>query len=563
MNTLKNNVPEWDQSAPVDRSFRSIFKWGRRDFLKVPSPGFVSVIRDSLALSDTDLAPRRSTGDEPVPEVTSIRISAQDLSGLEALVGRNNLSRETYDRLKYATGKSMEDILMLRQGLVSDLSDVVIHPRDKQDVAAVVSFCHERHIPVQVHGGGSSVTRGLACCRGGVTLVMGTHMRRLLNFNETNQTITVEPGMMGPAYESLLNQAPEKLGASRRYTGGHFPQSFEHSSVGGWIVTLGAGQASSYYGDACDLVVSQEYVTPVGSFRTLEYPGTATGPRVSDMMMGSEGCFGVLVSVTLKVFRYFPKNTRRFAFMFPDWKSAVAAGREISQGEFGMPSIFRISDPEETDVALKMYGLDQGILGRFLSATRRFSGQRCLVMGQTEGEKRFSASVKRSVKQVCRHYRGLYLTAYPMNKWYHGRFSDPYMRDVLNDHGVLIDTLESSVTWDNIDTLYHGVRSFIKGHPNTICMTHASHFYAQGTNLYFIFITRMQDLEAFRRFQRGIIEQILAHKGSLSHHHGVGKSMGPFMETHLGKEQMAAIRALKTHFDPHGIMNPGGTLGLD
>jgi alkyldihydroxyacetonephosphate synthase len=269
------------------------------------------------------------------------------------------------------------------------------------------------------------------------------------------------------------------------------------------------------------------------------------------------------VAVTLRVFRYFPQNTRRFAFMFPDWNQAVDAAREISQGEFGMPSILRVSDPEETDVALRMYGLHQGLAGAFLAASRRLPGKRCLVMGQAEGAGRFAAEVARSVREVCRRHRGLHLTAHPMNRWYHGRFSDPYMRDVLNDYGILIDTLESGVTWEGIHTLHQGVRSFIKSFPNTICMTHASHFYAQGTNLYFIVITRMQELSAFRNFQQGIVAKILECGGSLSHHHGVGRLMGPFMERHLGPEQMAVLKALKTHFDPHGIMNPGGTLGLD
>ncbi|MCK5096623.1 MAG: FAD-binding oxidoreductase, partial [Desulfobacteraceae bacterium] len=152
-------------------------------------------------------------------------------------------------------------------------------------------------------------------------------------------------------------------------------------------------------------------------------------------------------------------------------------------------------------------------------------------------------------------------TGYPMKKWRKGRFSDPYMRDTLNDFGVLIDTLEASVTWDHLQELYHAVRSYIKKHPHTICMTHASHFYAQGTNLYFIFITKMQDVDEFRLFQRGIIEKIEANYGSLSHHHGVGRMMAPWMEKHLGEKQMDILRAIKKHFDPHNIMNPGG-LGL-
>jgi alkyldihydroxyacetonephosphate synthase len=182
-------------------------------------------------------------------------------------------------------------------------------------------------------------------------------------------------------------------------------------------------------------------------------------------------------------------------------------------------------------------------------------------MGRTEGEKSFSNQLFRQVKKICRSHQGLYLTGYPMKKWYQGRFSDPYMRDALNDFGVLIDTLETTVTWEHFQELYETVRSHIKAYPHTICMTHASHFYAQGTNLYFIFITRIQPLEPFRAFQRSIIEKIKAHHGSLSHHHGIGRMMAPWMASYLGKEQMDILQTLKSHFDPCCIMNPGG-LGL-
>jgi alkyldihydroxyacetonephosphate synthase len=247
--------------------------------------------------------------------------------------------------------------------------------------------------------------------------------------------------------------------------------------------------------------------------------------------------------------------------MFPDFHSAAMAAREISQGRFGMPAILRISDPEETDVALQMYGLEGGVLDRFMKLRGLNKEKRCLLMGQSEGEKSFAVNVFSRAKKICRKNRGIYLTGYPMKKWYNGRFSDPYMRDALNDYGILIDTLECSVTWEMLHDLHRKVRETIKANPHTICMTHASHFYAQGTNLYFIFITKMSDVETFRTYQHAIIDSIESAGGSLSHHHGAGKMMAPWMERHLGREQMDLLRAIKTHLDPNGIMNPGG-LGL-
>lgn len=564
MSSLKRKpefTPQWQTTPPLENSFRSIFKWGDKQIFKNPSPGFLRVIKQGLNLTDEDFFSMESTGNPLVGEALAVNLSQADVNALEKIVGSENLSMAAYDRLKFSRGKAMEDILALRKQTIKDISDLVVHPRHKADVQAIICFCHDQKIPVHVFGGGSSVTFGLDCPKGGVTLVLSTHMNRLISFNETNQTITVEPGMMGPVYEDLLNQAPLKLGAERSYTGGHFPQSFEFSSVGGWVVTLGSGQASSLYGDVTDLVISQEYVTPRGCFKTLDYPATATGPKVNEIMKGSEGCFGVLVSITLKVFEHMPDNARQFAFMFPDFDSAVAAGRWISQGRFGMPAIFRISDAEETDVAMEMYGLEGGILDRFLTWKGMKKGKRCLVMGQAEGEKGFATHVSVQVKKICRKNKGFYLTGYPMAKWYKGRFSDPYMRDALNDFGLVIDTLECSVTWENLHKVHRQVRKAVKAHPHTICMTHASHFYAQGTNLYFIFIAKITDMGKFRTYQRSIIDAIETAGGSLSHHHGVGRMMAPWMERHLGREQMEILRAVKAHLDPHGIMNPGG-LGL-
>ncbi|MCG8618740.1 MAG: FAD-binding oxidoreductase [Desulfobacterales bacterium] len=555
--TPSQTVPEWLETPPATNSFRAIFKWGDPAAFKNPSPGFLRVIQRELKLSDKDFQQMQSVGNEPVAVDKPSALDPGDIEAIREIVGSDNVSAAVFDRLKFASGKAMEDLMQLRQGRIKDICDLVVHPRNRTDVEAVVEICHDRGIPVHVYGGGSSVTFGLDCPKGGVTLVMSTHMNRLVRFNETDQTITVESGMMGPVYEDLLNRAKETLNADKAYTGGHFPQSFEFSSVGGWITALGSGQASSLYGDAADLVVAQEFVTPRGNVETLSYPATATGPKVNDIMKGSEGAFGVLVSVTLKVFEYLPENTRQFAFMFPDFESAVTAGREISQGRFGMPAIFRISDADETDVAMQMYGLEGGVLDRILKFKTLRPGSRCLVMGQAEGEKGFAANVVRQVKKVARRHKGMYLTGYPMRKWYHGRFSDPYMRDALNDYGVLIDTLECSTTWDNLHHLHRSVRGVVKANPDTICMTHASHFYAQGTNLYFIFITRMADIEAFRTYQQSIIDAIEKACGSLSHHHGVGRMMAPWMERHLGETQMDVLRALKTHFDPNGIMNPG------
>ena len=349
-------------------------------------------MKNTFNLNDADFKKRRKEGNEKVVLRTRPlqRLTADQVHVLESIVGKENINADDYSRVKFSSGKTMEEILLLRNNTPGALCDLVVHPRDKADIQKIVTYAHEQGLPIYVYGGGSSVTLGLRPVKGGITLVMSTHMNRVIAFNETNRTITVESGIMGPAFEQTLNRAPILFNARHAYTCGHFPQSFEFSSVGGWIVAKGSGQQSSYYGDACDMVISQEYITPTGSFKTLDYPSTATGPMVNDIMKGSEGAFGILVNVTLKIFRYQPENRKHFSYIFPSFPDAVNACRDISQGEFGMPSVLRISDPEETWAGLKQHGIEGTVFDRFITLKGYKPFERCLLIGHTEGERRFS-----------------------------------------------------------------------------------------------------------------------------------------------------------------------------
>ncbi len=561
-NTEQEFMPEWYEKAPTPESYRSIFKWGDPLAFKHPNARLFAMLKEQFELTNDDFLERKKEGHEVVYTNQAPNIQSRHIDSIENFVGKDNMETSDYARIRFSNGKTAEESIRLREGINGPLADLVVHPRNKDDVAKIVALCHEEKIPIYVYGGGSSVNLGFQPVKGGITLVMQTHMNKMLEVNEINQTARVQPGMMGPDYESSLNRSPELFQTKKRFTGGHFPQSFEYSSVGGWVVTLGSGQQSTYYGDAYDLVISQEYVTPKGHFVTLDYPATANGPKVADIMKGSEGCYGILVEVTMKIFRFQPENQQPFAFIFPDWQAAVEASREICQGEFGLPSVFRISDAEETEVGLKLYGIEGTVLDKLIQIRGFKPMKRCLCIGHTEGEKQFSIHVKKQIKKISKKYGGMYLTGYPVKNWKHGRFQDPYMREDLQDFGIVTDTLETSVRWDNLHEVHQGVRKYIKARPKTICMTHASHFYPQGTNLYFIFISKFNDLEEYKAFQEGVIDHIQSCGGSLSHHHGVGKMIGPRMESHIGKVQLDILRAIKKHLDPANIMNPGN-LGLD
>ncbi|MCP4163706.1 MAG: FAD-binding oxidoreductase [Deltaproteobacteria bacterium] len=561
---MKDFYPDFIENKPAKKSYRSIFKWGAKDVYKHPNIRMFKMLKEQLNMSDDDFTKILSEGNDVIElKNQEVKISSECVEDIKNIAGVDNVSIDSYDRVKYSHGQTVEEALALRDGEIAETSDLVVHPKNKLVVKEIVAYCNDKNIPVYVYGGGSSVNLGFKPVKGGITLVMKTHMNKVIELNEENQTVTVESGIFGPDYENILNNAKEIYGTKRDYTCGHFPQSFEFSTVGGWIAALGSGQQSSYYGDMYDIVLSQEYVTPKGNFSTIDFPATATGPKINDILKGSEGAFGVCVSATLKIFRYTPENRQRFSFIMPSWEDAVKTTKEISQGEFGNPAMLRISDAEETDVALKLYGVEGTIFDKIMSFKGYKKMERCLLLGHTEGEKGFAKNIKKRVKKIAKRNGGLSLTGYPVKKWEHGRFTDPYLRDSLQDFHITIDTLETSVKWDNLHQIHENVRSLIKKRPETICMTHASHFYPQGTNLYFIFIGKYKTNEEYKEFQKSIIEKICMEGGSLSHHHGVGKMIGPWMKKHLGNEQMEILKTLKKHFDPNNIMNPGGTLGLD
>jgi alkyldihydroxyacetonephosphate synthase len=456
----------------------------------------------------------------------------------------------------------MYDLLRLRNKVVENIPDAVLYPNSKEEIEEIVKYCNQEKIPIYVYGGGSSVTRGVECVKGGISLDIRPRFNKVVSFNEIDQVITVEAGMSGPKLEDILNRAPELFNAERAYTCGHFPQSFEYSVVGGWVVTRGAGQNSTYYGKIEDLVLGQVYATPSGVVTTDSYPAKATGPDVDQIMMGSEGAFGILTHVTLRFFKLRPENHFRFSFMFPNWEIAQKAAREIMQEECGYPSVFRLSDPEETEVMMRLYGIQDTILNSYMKL-RGYKENKCLLLGFTDGERGFCRNVYKKIKKICRRNKGLWLTGIPVKAWEKGRFTDPYLRDSLQDFGIMLDTLECTVNWSNMNQVYRDVRAYCKSRPQTICMTHMSHVYPQGANLYFIFIARMTSLEEFKDYHSGILNSIQKSKATMSHHHGIGKMFAPWLEGQIGSEQMKIFKSLKNHFDPNNIMNPGGTLGLD
>lgn len=563
-------VPPIWLPAPPPGSWRALAAWGGcGPRPRHPAPGLLRALRRALGLGDAELCTPRPTGLAPAT-LPGGRLPAPVLAELEALLGPGNVASDPGARIAAGCGKSLVDLLRLRQGLPGCVPDAVLHPRHRRDLEGILACCARHGIAMTARGGASSVTQGLACPGPGVALDLRTHMDRILAFNAACQTVTVQPGRYGPALERALERAPELFGAAHRYTCGNFPQSFQFSTVGGWAATRGAGQNSTYFGKIEDLVLAQEMVTPAGVLRTGAFPAAATGPDTDQLLLGSEGAFGVLSELTLRVFRR-TAEPRRFSYLLPDWAAALGAAREILQDQAGQPSLFRLSDPEETGLLLATHRLDHPLAAALLNRLGLRPGSRCLLLGSTEGEPGFARNLARRIGRICRRAGALPAGGLPVRAWERGRFLDPYLRDDLLDLGIRVDTLECAAGWDALARVRRAVRAHCAARPRTLCLTHLSHGYAQGASLYFTFVTAPEaeaepgpdPAAGTRAFQAGILELLVAQGATLSHHHGIGRMAAPFMEAHLGPVQMDLFRAIKHQLDPQNLMNPGGTLGLD
>src|SRR6056297_1543604 len=539
-------------------TYRDILKWGDKRKASIDE-GTLKVVKEKFGYNDSDINQLHLSGDHRVNLDKQCNLDKKIIEQLTHIVGEENIETDDYSRASHAHGKYYAELLQLRKGEVLTPPDAVLYPRNEDDIVIIVALCQENTIAITPQGGLSSVTRGVETTKGGISLDLTKHMNKVLEVNEINSTATVQPGLYGPAFESYLNNYRQK------YSCGHFPQSFEYSTVGGWVAAKGAGQASTGYGKIEHMVLSLRVVTPKGIVETKTYPASAQGWDVHPLFLGSEGTLGVITRVTMKIRKYRPKQTRNASFIFKTFESAVAAMRTVMQSGVGVPHLFRISDPEETDIAFKTQHFEGTFADQFLSYRGYKSHSRCLMFVSVEGSSDYTKQVVSSVKKIAKKHKAMYIGAKPTKKWLEQRYSSAYLRDPLMDLGIMTDTLETAVMWNNLLPLWKAVRRYLKSRGKTVAMVHISHVYENGANLYFTFLSPMKkgdELEDYKQYHQGIIETIRANNGSLSHHHGVGRTLAPWMEEELGTENMQLMQAIKNHLDPKGIMNPGNTLGL-
>jgi alkyldihydroxyacetonephosphate synthase len=540
----------------MDYTYRQILKWGDKREERV-DPLMIKVIREKFDLKDPDFEKKYLSGSQPVIVEKPSSLKPQQLDFFKSLVGNENVQSDDFSRAKFSCGKFYAELLDMRLNLVPNPPDAVVSPRSFDELVKIVEYCNQERIPIIPVGGQSSVTGALQAPHGGIALVLTKHLNKIERINTANKTVSVQAGISGPALEEELNR--------HGFTCGHFPQSFEYSTVGGWIAAKGAGQASTGYGKIEDMVVALKVVTPAGVIETKEYPRTAQGWDIFRLFIGSEGTLGIITEATLKIHNYRPQNTSYASFIFKSFEQAVAAMQNIIQCEYGKPHLFRISDPDETDIAFKTKGFDNSFSDRLLKVLGFLPGKRSLMFVAVEGDKDFTKFVLNKIKRTAKKGKAMYIGKSPVIKWLDQRYSSAYMRDPLMDMGIMSDTLETAVTWEKLLKVWHAVRTYVNQRPKTVLMIHISHVYESGANLYFTFLSPMEkgnEKNDFAAFHKGLVDTIQENGGSLSHHHGVGRVLAPWMEGHLGRPSMLVLGAVKKHFDPNNIMNPGSTLGL-
>ena len=487
---------------------------------------------------------------------------------LRALVGEEHVLDDRASRVARAGGKSYEDLVRLRSGDGSAAPDAVVRPGSHDEVAAVLAACAEARLGVVPFGGGTSVVGGVdatpraaeaAGLEAIVSLDLG-RLDRLLHVDARSLTVTFEAGLGGARAEALL--------AGQGLTLGHFPQSFEHATIGGYLVTRSAGQASTGYGRFESLVRGLRCATPAGDIRVDPFPATAAGPSLRELLVGSEGAFGVVTEATLAV-RPRPAARRYEGWSFPTFAAGLEAFRGLAQTG-PAPDVARLSDPAETALALAQSAAGGGMASHALQRYLRLRGHRrgCLAVVGYEGEPDEVRGRARRAAGVIRSHGAVRLGAAPGRAWARSRFEGPYLRDDLLDLGILVETLETATTWSRLDGLYRAVREALEralaaqGTP-PIVGCHVSHVYGSGASLYFTVLARAQqegEIEQWRAAKQAAGDAIVAAGGTITHHHAVGTAHRDLLEAEIGAVGIASLRAVKERLDPAGIMNPGKLL---
>lgn len=486
------------------------------------------------------------------------QLSDKQLADLASVVGSEHVESDDAARLIHSIGRSTMDLLRARSGEVSAAPDAIVLPGSHEEVEALLTTCSEQKIAVVPFGGGSSVVGGLDAIAGDCAAVISLDLRRLdrmINFDPVSQTATLEAGLRGPEAEALL--------AAHGFILGHYPQSFPYATIGGFAATRSSGQASAGYGRFDSMVVALKVATPTGTLELGRSPMNAAGPDLRQLMLGSEGIFGVITEVTMHVVPR-PAARRYEAFRLPNFASGIDAVRRLKQ-EDALPTVLRLSDELETFITGGQSSAPgEAIEGDVSVETEPEGG--CLLLAGFEGSEAHVADTRARAAAILAEAGAAELGPAIGEGWLAHRFDAPYLRDQLLDAGILTETFETVTDWSSLTALYEELKSAaaeaLAGVGNALVWCHVSHVYATGASLYFTVAAPLgEDPEQrWATAKRAVSAKIAEAGASITHHHAVGADHAPWMLDEVGEVGLEALRAVKHRLDPNGIMNPGKLL---
>ncbi|CAH0251374.1 putative FAD-linked oxidoreductase Rv2280 [Microbacterium sp. Bi98] len=476
-------------------------------------------------------------------------LQEDDLEGLAAVVGAEHIDISSETRIRHAGGRSTPDLLRRRRPQQTS-PDAVVLPGTHDEVAAVLRACVDRRIAVIPFGGGTSVVGALDPERGTHRAVVSLDLRRLsglIHFDEASGEAILAAGTTGPDAEALL--------AARGFELGHYPQSFRYATIGGFAAARSSGQNSAGHGRFDSMVTGLRVATPTGDIELGRSPGSSAGPDLVRVFLGSEGIFGVITEVRVRVHPV-PRDRLFEAWTFADFTQGVEGLRRVTQ-HGGGPTVLRLSDEAETAVSLAQ-------VGRIGRALAKGASLVSVYEGDDIAERRGRTSA------ILAAAGGISSGEGAAEGWLSGRFDGPYLRDSLLDAGVFCETLETATTWSNLLHLRAAVTSALRAGfedagARSYVMCHVSHVYPTGASLYFTVIAnlRSEPLDTWTQIKRRVNDALLAAGGTISHHHAVGRDHAAWLEQEIGDTGVRILAAIKRELDPTWILNPGAVISSD
>jgi alkyldihydroxyacetonephosphate synthase len=494
------------------------------------------------------------------------RASAELLAELHHILRPEQITLDPLERLLHSYGKSFPDLFRVRNGVVKRAPDAVLLPESHEQAEALVKLAHQHNFCLIPFGGGTNIVGGINPqaddSRPMMTLSL-RNMNRLISLDTESRTATIQAGALGPKLEADL--------AEQGYSLGHYPDSFEYSTLGGWLATRSAGMQSDAYGKIEDMVVSIKMVTPSGTIITKAVPASSTGPDLNRIMVGSEGILGVITEATMRVHKI-PVLKDYRGYLFKNFEDGVRGIQECLERGF-VPSMVRFQDSGESELAFNMKAPKHGLERWVQSLVKRWLKSRgytepCILIVGFEGEEESIRATRRFASEILKRHGGFSLGKSVGDTWSRDKFNIPYLRDYVMDYGCMADVAETSTIWSNVLPLYAGTIEAVKerfgqddGTGYIGC--HISHTYQTGACLYFTFAARQpkgKEIEHYYEYKRLVTDTIMRLGGTLSHHHAVGIEHRPWMEQEVSPAGLQALHALKNSLDPKHVLNPGKLL---